>query len=589
MRSQSDSHAQHHERIEGHPRRAIRLLDDVTLGKVRPVDRPDVVQAQEAALKDVVALAVHLVDPPGEVDDQLLEDAGKEVDVTCAIDLEDPDRGPGVHRWVDVVEVPFVRRERAVGVHVPLAEHEQQLVFRVLRVDVREDDGVEGEVPRGEPGVLPRVGHRHDVIGVEVTPPHVAGVCMPRRRRWFGGIAVQPSRYVVPEELLAPDHAGEGATHDVCLIGRDVRRREPGVEVIGFALARLHESVEAALGPTGIRVITLAGRPQAQSHLHGLPGRHRECVMPGALRALMIGIDSGRPMDDVVVDAVFGIGPVEGRAEDALGVGAVVAEERLGRGAIRGRCCIEVIGAQPPVIGDDAARVQGELRRGSALPPGPRVAENRRGQQVQRVRFGSGIRDPDADGRVGGIVLRVSNIDDPVAVLVEGPGVEQLELRILARARTIDGHQLLIGERRLRVVVVRTQPCMRGGGIVVPPVLLGVLAMIALPAIEAEESVLHVTIAAVPHGEGEGEVLVQVAEAEDAVLAPAEGPRSSLVVGEIAPGVAVIGIVLADGAPGSFSEIGTPEVPGPGLLRSKAVVTAVSHASLLTGHPPILP
>ena len=113
--------------------------------------------------------------------------------------------------------------------------------------------------------------------------------------------------------------------------------------------------------------------------------------------------------------------------------------------------------------------------------------------------------------------------------------------------------------------------------------------MIALPAIEAEEPVLHMAIAAVPHGKGEGEVLVQVAEAEDAVLAPAEGPRSSLVVGEVAPGVSVIGIVLADGAPGPLGEVGTPEVPGPGLLRSEAVVTAVSHAFLLTGHPPILP
>ena len=75
----------------------------------------------------------------------------------------------------------------------------------------------------------------------------------------------------------------------------------------------------------------------------------------------MIGIDGGCSMDDVVVDAVLGIGPVEGRAENTLGVGAVVAEERLGCGAVRGRRSIEVIGAQSPVIGDDAARIQGEL------------------------------------------------------------------------------------------------------------------------------------------------------------------------------------------------------------------------------------
>ena len=43
--------------------------------RLAAVDDGDVVQAEEAALEDVVALAVDLVDPPGEVDQQLVEAA----------------------------------------------------------------------------------------------------------------------------------------------------------------------------------------------------------------------------------------------------------------------------------------------------------------------------------------------------------------------------------------------------------------------------------------------------------------------------------------------------------------------------------
>ena len=334
VRGETDRHAQHHERVEGHPRRAIRLLDDVALGQVRSVDRPDVVQAEEAALEDVVALAVNLVDPPGEVDEQLLEDAREEVDVAGAVDLEDANRRPCVHRRVDIVEIPLVRRERAIGVHVPLAQHEQELVLRVLSVDVREDDRVEGEVPCREPGVLPRVGHRHDVVGIEVAPAAIAAQGMTRGRGRLGGIAIQPPGYVVSEELLAPDHAGEGTAHDVRPIGRRTRRRQLGIELIGFPLTRSHEVVEPRVGPAGIGMIALARGPQAQTDLDRLTGRHGERVVPGALRALVVGVDRVSPADDVVVDAVLRIGPVEGRAEHPLGVSAVVAEERLRSGAV---------------------------------------------------------------------------------------------------------------------------------------------------------------------------------------------------------------------------------------------------------------
>ena len=53
-------------------------------GSDRAVERADVVEAEEAALEDVVALGVLAVHPPGEVEEQLVEDALEEVEVASS-------------------------------------------------------------------------------------------------------------------------------------------------------------------------------------------------------------------------------------------------------------------------------------------------------------------------------------------------------------------------------------------------------------------------------------------------------------------------------------------------------------------------
>ena len=75
---------------------------------------------------------------------------------------------------VDVAEVPLVGGQRAVRVLEPFPAQQDQLVLGERRVDVGQRHAVERQVPGGEPGVLPLVGHRHDVEGVEVAPPGVA-------------------------------------------------------------------------------------------------------------------------------------------------------------------------------------------------------------------------------------------------------------------------------------------------------------------------------------------------------------------------------------------------------------------------------
>ena len=158
----------------------------------------------------------------------------QEVEVAGPVDGEHLERGPGVNRRVDVAEVPLVGGQCSVGVLEPLAAQQQQLAFGECRVDVCERHGVEGEIPRGEPGVLPFVRHRHDVEGVELAPSGVAPVEPGGRRRRHSRVAVEPAGHVVVVELLAPQHAGECLTHHHRLVGRGAGRGELGVELVGL-------------------------------------------------------------------------------------------------------------------------------------------------------------------------------------------------------------------------------------------------------------------------------------------------------------------------------------------------------------------
>ena len=146
----------HRERVRRHPPGRVRLLEHVPLGEMRAVDRPDVVEAEEATLEDVRAVRVEAVHPPREVDEELVEDAAQEVDVGAALDDEHLERRPRLHRGIDVVEGPLVRGQRAVRMLEPLTAEKRQLVLREGRIDVRERHAVERHVPGREPRVLPR-------------------------------------------------------------------------------------------------------------------------------------------------------------------------------------------------------------------------------------------------------------------------------------------------------------------------------------------------------------------------------------------------------------------------------------------------
>ena len=185
---------EHVQAVHAHPGRAVRLLE-VAAGRQRraAVEDADVVEAEEAALEDVVPLGslrfTHQVKLSSSFWKTRSRKARSARAGDPAVDLVDAPGRPGVDGRVDVAEGPFVGGQLAVRVHVPLARQLRQLQLGELGIDQRQRDAVEGEVPRGVPRVLPLVRHRDDVRVVEVLPAVVA----PRLAR-FAAAAARPGR-----------------------------------------------------------------------------------------------------------------------------------------------------------------------------------------------------------------------------------------------------------------------------------------------------------------------------------------------------------------------------------------------------------
>ena len=96
------------------------------------------------------------------------------------------------------------------------------------------------------------------------------------------------------------------------------------------------------------------------------------------------------------------------------------------------------------------------------------------------VGFGSGVGNADADVDVGRIVFGIVDLDVPVTVFVEDPGVHQFVFGLASVTLRIGFDQVAVGKLTLRVVVPPAQPRVRRGRVSVPVVLLDVLTMVAL-------------------------------------------------------------------------------------------------------------
>ena len=423
---------------------------------------------------------------------------------------------------------------------------------------------MEGQVPGREPGVLPLVRHRHDVERIEVAPPGVPARQALRRGHRLGRIPVQPAGDVVVEQLLAPQQPGERLAHHQRLVGARAGRGELGVELVRLGLPLRHYLAE--LGTE--RVVRLpAGRfggrrPQPQPHLGRLAGLDRQLVPERALGAGALGIDGGRPADHVVVDAVLRIRRERRGAEQPLVVGLVLAEQRGRDRPVRPGAGQQLQRAGERMIDTDRRvthRPQLRLRR--VHIPGPGVAEPRGRQHVQGGRLRSGVGHLHGHQQVIGAGLGVVHLGDPVPVVVERPGIQQLVLRLLAVTRPVRVDEVLIGERALRVVITPPVPRVARQRVQVPPVLLHVLAVVALRPGQPERPLLEDRVLAVPQGQPQAQPLLHIAEPGQPILPPAVGPGPRVIMRQVIPRLAVRAVVLAHRAPLPLADIRSPLVP----------------------------
>ena len=208
------------------------------------VDDGDVVQPEEAALEDVVPLAVDLVDPPGEVDQQLVEAALEEVAVGLAradpVHVVDPPDRPGVDRRVEVGELPLVGRDLAVGVLELLEEQDPELLLGELagRPGRRRRSGTPG--PRRRTRGTP-------TCRAWSSPASSSGAasagCGSSAREAGGGqvgvVAVEPDVDVEEVALLGPEQPGERLALDRAARRRLLRRVDRLVELVGLRASQL--------------------------------------------------------------------------------------------------------------------------------------------------------------------------------------------------------------------------------------------------------------------------------------------------------------------------------------------------------------
>ena len=181
-----------------------------------------------------------------------------------------------------------------------------------------------------------------------------------------------------------------------------------------------------------------------------------------------------------------------------------------------------------------------DLRLGLPLAsPGPGIAKPERRDHVERSRVGTAIAGRDSDHDVFRIGLRILDVDVEIAVVVKDAGVDQLVLCPLSLTALVLRHEIRVGEGPLRILVEKMHGGVRRRVVDMKEVILQILAVVPLQRVDAEKSLLEVVVDAVPERGGEAEDLVAVADAGDAILAPAVGPATGHVVGQRGPSVAI--------------------------------------------------
>ena len=362
-------------------------------------------------------------------------------------------------------------------------------------------------------------------------------------------------------ELLGPEQARVALARDGALVVAALGGQARLVEGVGFGFALIENGVEVGEGSACLGV----GGAEAEAQDDFFSRRDGEAVEGGALGAGPFGAqDVASAVDHVVVKGVLGMRGTRLGGEHSARVRLVVGQQKLGPavGTVVG---VETKTTERLVLGEEAAvddlDVGARAVALTAAAPRPVVSKPALTEDGDRGGLGAAIDDTDPDQDVVGGGLGVLRGDVEVAVLVKDAGVEQLVLEIALGPAAGLLDELAVGVALLRVLVERFEVGARGGGIEVVVELLDVLAVVALRAREAEQTLLEDGVDAVVEREREAQPALAVADPEQAVLAPAVHPTARVLVGEVAPGAALGRVVFAHGAPLPLGKVGTPALP----------------------------
>src|SRR5215471_14047444 len=268
-----------------------------------------------------------------------------------------------------------------------------------------------------------------------------------------------------------------------------------------------------------------------------LPVRHYAVVDP----VLDIRCRVGGTKEALVVGFVFG----EQQDRTSLAMEEIVAENRVARGDGGG------------------AVLRGVPQRWFRLlrPPGPEVAEPQGRQYMDLSLSESAIGYADFDQHVCRRGFRVLDEYVKIPVFIEYAGVEQFVLGIRLTGAPVGLYQVQIRVFILRIFIEILHVRVGRRAIQIKIVILDVLTVIGLAVGQAEHPFLEDRVLAVPQGQRKAQSLLVVADPGEAVLAPVIGARASLIVAEIVPRIPVLAVILADGAPLAFAEVGSPLPP----------------------------
>ena len=158
------------------------------------IEYADVIEPQESSLKDVVTFGIFPIHPPGKGEQQFVEDRFQKSAVAFAglfaLDLENAPGRPGKDGGIYITEVPFIGRKLAIGMLVPLANYDIELIFGKMWIDQGEWNAMKSQIPGGVPWKFPTIGHRHDALVIKMLPIEITTGPARIRWRWLPWIAL---------------------------------------------------------------------------------------------------------------------------------------------------------------------------------------------------------------------------------------------------------------------------------------------------------------------------------------------------------------------------------------------------------------